>query len=105
MRTARAPVALARKDVPTCGLDERLSACATSFASQGWEAGGCRQRGTGRLPALLRAKSWLATGFSLISQAMRAGRALFRPYVPGQRRWAHSMRRPQTRARRFHDIV
>ncbi len=72
--------ALARKDVPTCGLDERLSAVRDRVRSQGWEAAVVVNEER-VVFGLLRAKELAGDGDQLISQAMRPGPSTFRPYV------------------------
>jgi CBS domain-containing protein len=71
---------LARKDVPICGLDERLAEVRERVHSRGWEAAVVAN--TERVVfGLLRAKELAGDGDRLISEAMRPGPSTFRPYV------------------------
>jgi Mg/Co/Ni transporter MgtE len=81
--------ALARKDVPTCGLDERLSVVRDRVRSLGWEAA-VVVNGERVVFGLLRAKELAGDGDQLISKAMRPGPSTFRPYVLAEE-MAHSM--------------
>ena len=72
---------LARRDVPTCGLDERLGEVAARVRAAGWDA--CvvvnRQR---VVFGLLRAGELDADAGLRVEQAMRPGPSTFRPHVP-----------------------
>ena len=71
---------LARKDVPICGLDERLAEVRERAHSRGWDAAVVVN--TERVVfGLLRAKELAGDGDRLISEAMRPGPSTFRPYV------------------------
>jgi CBS domain-containing protein len=71
---------IARKDVPTCGLDERLGAVRERAHGAGWEAAVVVNAERVVL-GLLRAKELAGDSASLISEAMRPGPSTFRPYV------------------------
>ncbi len=71
---------LARKDVPTCGLEERLGAARERAHSQGWDAA-VVVNAERVVFGLLRAKELAGDGDRLISEAMRPGPSTFRPYV------------------------
>src|SRR5690348_1766740 len=71
---------LARKDVPTCALDERLGAVRDRAHSQGWDAA-VVVNAERVVFGLLRAKELAGDGDRLISEAMRPGPSTFRPYV------------------------
>jgi CBS domain-containing protein len=71
---------LARKDVPTCGLDERLGAVRERAHGQGWDAA-VVVNAERVVFGLLRAKDLAGDGDRLISDAMRPGPSTFRPYV------------------------
>jgi CBS domain-containing protein len=80
---ARRPRAgdVARRDVPTCGLDERLGEVARRVWAAGWDA--CVVVNQQRVVlGLLRAKELQADGDLRIEQAMRPGPSTFRPHVP-----------------------
>ncbi len=71
---------LARKDVPTCALDERLGDVRDRAHGQGWDAAVVVN--TERVVlGLLRAKELAGDAERLISDAMRPGPSTFRPYV------------------------
>jgi Mg/Co/Ni transporter MgtE len=79
---ARQPRAgdVARRDVPTCGLDERLGTVAQRVRAAGWDA--CVVVNPERVVfGLLRAKELEADPALRIEQAMRPGPSTFRPYV------------------------
>ena len=80
---------LARKDVPTCGLEERLSVVRERVRSKGWEAAVVVNEER-VVFGLLRAKELAMDGDQLISHAMRPGPSTFRPYVLAEE-MAHSM--------------
>jgi len=71
---------LARKDVPTCALDERLGAVRDRAHAQGWDAA-VVVNAERVVFGLLRAKELAGDGDRLISEAMRPGPSTFRPYV------------------------
>ncbi len=71
---------LARKDVPTCGLDERLGAVRERAHGQGWDAAVVVN--TERVVfGMLRAKELAGDGDRSIAEAMRPGPSTFRPYM------------------------
>jgi Mg/Co/Ni transporter MgtE len=71
---------VARRDVPTCGLDERLGEAARRVRAAGWDA--CVVVNHERVVlGLLRAKELEADQALRIEQAMRPGPSTFRPYV------------------------
>jgi CBS domain-containing protein len=72
--------ALARKDVPTCHLDERLIDVRQRAQAAGWNAA-VVINDERVVFGLLRAKELAGDGQQLISQAMRPGPSTFRPYV------------------------
>jgi CBS domain-containing protein len=72
---------VARRDVPTCGLDERLGDVAKRARQAGWEA--CVVVNRERVVlGLLRAKELEADAELRVEQAMRPGPSTFRPNVP-----------------------
>ncbi len=71
---------VARGDVPTCGMDERLGEVAKRVRAAGWDA--CVVVNAERVVlGLLRAKELDADQDLRIEQAMRPGPSTFRPYV------------------------
>ncbi len=72
--------ALARKDVPTCRLDERLGDVRERVHAAGWEAA-VVVNSERVVFGLLRAKELAADGERLIEEVMRPGPSTFRPYV------------------------
>jgi CBS domain-containing protein len=72
--------ALARKDVPTCRLDERLGDVRDRVHAAGWEAAVVVNSERVVL-GLLRSKELAADGDRLIEEVMRPGPSTFRPYV------------------------
>ena len=79
---ARQPRAadVARRDVPTCGLDERLGDVAKRVQAAGW--GACVVVNRERVVlGLLRAKELEADPERPVEQAMRPGPSTFRPNV------------------------
>ena len=72
--------AIARKDVPTCRLDERLSDVRDRVHRAGWEAVVVVNEEHVVL-GLLRAKELAGEGGRLIEQVMRPGPSTFRPYA------------------------
>ena len=71
---------VARGDVPTCGLDERLGAVAARVRAAGWDA--CVVVNQERVVlGLLRAKELEGGPASRIEAAMRPGPSTFRPHV------------------------
>jgi Mg/Co/Ni transporter MgtE len=79
---ARLPRAgdLARKDVPTCGLKERLGHVQERVRSQGWDAAVVVNEERVVL-GLLRSKEIDKDPGMLIEQAMRPAPSTFRPFV------------------------
>jgi Mg/Co/Ni transporter MgtE len=72
--------ALARRDVPTCRLDERLREVRERAQAAGWEAA-VVVNGERVVLGLLRSKELAGEGDQLIAQVMRPGPSTFRPYV------------------------
>jgi CBS domain-containing protein len=72
---------LARKDVPTCHLDERLIEVRKRVQAAGWDAA-IVVNSERVVFGLLSAKELAGDGGQLISYAMRPGPSTFRPYVP-----------------------
>lgn len=72
--------ALARKDVPTCRLDEQLSVVRDRVRRKSWDAA-VVVNDERIVFGLLRAKELALDDDRLISQAMRPGPSTFRPYV------------------------
>src|SRR6266498_2424348 len=71
----------ARREVPTCGLDQRLGEVAQRVGAAGWDA--CVVVNHERVVlGLLRAKELHADPQLRIEQAMRPGPTTFRPHVP-----------------------
>jgi CBS domain-containing protein len=71
---------VARRDVPTCGLDERLEDVAERVRAAGW--GACVVVNAERVVfGLLRAKELEADQGLRMEQAMRPGPSTFRPHV------------------------
>ena len=80
---------LARKDTPTCGLEEKLSAVRDRVHALGWDA--VVVVNAERIVfGLLRAKELGFDGDLLIAQAMRPGPSTFRSYVLAKE-MAHAM--------------
>jgi CBS domain-containing protein len=72
---------LARRDVPTCGLDERLGDVRERVRAAGWDA--CVVVNQQRVVlGLLRAEELRADPSLRVEQAMRPGPSTFRPHVP-----------------------
>src|SRR5690242_20156445 len=71
---------LARKDVPTCHLDERLIEVRQRAEAAGWNAA-VVINSERVVFGLLRAKELGGGGDQLISQAMRPAPSTYRPYV------------------------
>ena len=72
---------VARAEVPTCALDERLGEVAERVRAAGWQA--CVVVNAERVVlGLLRAKELEADPGLRIEQAMRPGPSTFRPHVP-----------------------
>ena len=72
---------VARGEVPTCTLDERLGTVAQRVRADGWDA--CVVVNRERVVlGLLRAKELHAGPQLRIEQAMRPGPTTFRPHVP-----------------------
>ena len=72
--------ALARKDVPTCRLDERLGDVRERVHAAGWDAAVVVNSERVVL-GLLRSKELAADGDQVIEEVMRPGPSTFRPYV------------------------
>jgi Mg/Co/Ni transporter MgtE len=71
---------VARRDVPTCALDERLGTVARRVRTAGWDA--CVVVNPERVVlGLLRAKELKADPDLRIEEAMRPGPSTFRPHV------------------------
>jgi CBS domain-containing protein len=71
---------VARKDVPTCALEERLGEVARRVRAAGWDA--CVVVNAERVVfGLLRAKELQADPELRVEQAMRPGPSTFRPFV------------------------
>jgi CBS domain-containing protein len=71
---------VARSDVPTCGLDERLGEVARRVRAAGWEA--CVVVNAERVVfGLLRTRELQADPELRVEQAMRPGPSTFRPFV------------------------
>jgi CBS domain-containing protein len=71
---------IARRDVPTCGLDERLGDVQPRVSAAGWNA--CVVVNRERVVlGLLREKELGGDPQSTIEAAMRPGPSTFRPYV------------------------
>jgi len=71
---------LARKDVPTCRLDERLADVRQRAQAAGWDAA-VVVNSERVVFGLLRSKELAADGDQLIAQVMRPGPSTFRPYL------------------------
>jgi len=71
---------IARKDVPTCGLTEKLGEVATRVRALGWDAVVVVNEQRVVL-GLLRTKELAADPEQSIEKAMRPGPSNFRPYV------------------------
>jgi predicted transcriptional regulator len=71
---------IARKDVPTCGLTDKLGEVATRVRALGWDAVVVVNEQRVVL-GLLRAKELAADQEQSIEKAMRPGPSTFRPYV------------------------
>ena len=80
---------LARKDTPTCKVEERLSEVRDRVQALGWDAV-VVVNDERVVFGLLRAKEMALDGDQLIAQAMRPGPSTFRPYVLAEE-MAHSM--------------
>jgi CBS domain-containing protein len=81
--TARLPRAgdVARKDVPTCAVDERLGDVRERVKAAGWDA--CVVVNEERIVfGLLRARELEGDADARIEAVMRPGPSTFRPYVP-----------------------
>ncbi len=71
---------MARKDVPTCRVDERLGDVARRVRETGWNV--CVVVNEGRIVfGLLRAKELGGDADQRIEEAMRPGPSTFRPHV------------------------
>jgi Mg/Co/Ni transporter MgtE len=71
---------VARKDVPTCGLKERLGSVRERVRQQGWDAVVVVNEER-VVMGLLRSKELDSDSDLLIEQAMRPGPSAFRPFV------------------------
>jgi Mg/Co/Ni transporter MgtE len=71
---------LARKDVPTCQLDEQLGEVRKRVQAAGWDAA-VAVNAERVVFGLLRTHELAGDGDQLISRAMRPGPSTFRPYV------------------------
>ena len=71
---------VARKDVVTCRLDERLGDVSERAAAAGWEAA-VVVNDEGIVLGLLRAKELAGDPVQTVERAMRPGPSTFRPYV------------------------
>ncbi len=71
---------VARKDVPTCGLKERLGSVRERVRQQGWDAVVVVNEER-VVMGLLRSKELESDSDLLIEQAMRPGPSTFRPFV------------------------
>src|SRR5712692_6987760 len=80
---------LARKDTPTCKVEEQLSAVRDRVHALGWDAVVVVNEER-VVFGLLRAKELALDGDQLIAEAMRPGPSTFRPYVLAEE-MAHSM--------------
>jgi CBS domain-containing protein len=72
---------VARKDVPTCALDDRLADVRKRARDAGWDAA-VAVNGERVVLGLLRAKELDKDGELRIEDAMRPAPSTFRPYVP-----------------------
>jgi CBS domain-containing protein len=72
---------VARRDVPTCHLDERLGEVAERVTAAGWDACVVVNRESVVL-GLLRAQELQGDTEQPIEEAMRPGPSTFRPFVP-----------------------
>jgi Mg/Co/Ni transporter MgtE len=73
-------VDVARKDTPTCRLDERLGEVRERAAAAGWEAAVVVNQ-AGVVMGLLRKKELQGDPDQVIERAMRPGPSTFRPFV------------------------
>jgi CBS domain-containing protein len=80
---------LARKDTPTCGLEENLGAVRDRVHALGWDAVVVVNQER-IVFGLLRAKELALDGDQPIAKAMRPGSSTFRPYVLAKE-MAHAM--------------
>jgi len=72
---------VARKDAPTCSLDERLGDVRARVEAAGWNA--CAVVNEERIVlGLLRSKEMEGDGEQRIEESMRPGPSTFRPHVP-----------------------
>ncbi len=74
---------LARKDVPTCSLDERLEEVRERVRARGWDTVVVVNEKRIVL-GLLRARELEALGERSIEEAMRPGPSTFRPFVTAE---------------------
>lgn len=75
--------ALARKDVPTCRLDERLADVSRRARSLGWDSAVVVNEERVVL-GLLRAHELAMDGNVEVAKAMRPAPSTYRPYVPAE---------------------
>jgi CBS domain-containing protein len=71
----------ARKDVPTCGLKDRLGDVRQRAKAQGWDVAVVLNE-DGVVFGLLRSKELAADPDQLVEKAMRPAPSTFRPFVP-----------------------
>lgn len=71
----------ARKDVPTCGLEERVGDVRKRAESASWDAAVVVDA-SGVVLGLLRAGELAKDATLTVAEAMRPGPSTFRPYVP-----------------------
>ncbi|HZV52868.1 MAG TPA: CBS domain-containing protein [Candidatus Dormibacteraeota bacterium] len=74
---------LARKEVPTCGLDERLGEVRDRVRARGWKVAVVVNEERVVL-GLLRTGELDADGDRSIEEVMRPGPSTFRPFVPAE---------------------
>jgi Mg/Co/Ni transporter MgtE len=72
---------VARKDVPTCRLDERMGEVKERVRRAGWRACVVVNR-ENVVMGFLRSKELGSEDVALVSQAMRPGPSTFRPHIP-----------------------
>lgn len=72
---------IARKDVPVCGLKDRLGDVSERVKAKGWNAA-VVVNDDGVVLGLLRAKELAGDPDQLVEVAMRPGPSTFRPFVP-----------------------
>lgn len=72
---------IARKDVPVCGLKDRLGDVSERVKAKGWNSA-VVVNDDGVVLGLLRAKELAGDPDQLVEVAMRPGPSTFRPFVP-----------------------